>query len=118
MKKYKSSLHGAFKNAFKAFPLLVQERNFRIHLLATILVALAGFYFEVTRIEWIVLCLCIGSVLTAEAFNSAIELLCDRVTIDEDQAIGKIKDIAAAAVLISAVMSAIVGALIFLPRIL
>ena len=68
--------------------------------------------------EWIAVILCIGAVLAAEGVNSAIEALCDKVSPEYDEAIKHTKDLAAGAVLILAVMSIIVGLLIFVPKIL
>jgi len=64
------------------------------------------------------LILCIGAVLAAEGVNSAIEALCDKVSPEYDEAIKHTKDLAAGAVLILAVMSVIVGLLIFVPKVL
>lgn len=68
--------------------------------------------------EWIAVILCIGAVLAAEGVNSAIEALCDKVSPEYDEAIKHTKDLAAGAVLILAVMSVIVGLLIFVPKVL
>ena len=69
-----------------------------------------------TIMEWIVICLCIGLVLSAEAVNSAIEALADRVSPAYDEAIKRTKDLAAGAVLLLAIASAVVGLIIFLPK--
>ena len=68
------------------------------------------------RRAWIVICLCIGLVLSAEAVNSAIEALADRVSPAYDEAIKRTKDLAAGAVLLLAIASAVVGLIIFLPK--
>ena len=96
---------------------LKTQPHFQIHTLATIAVVALGFSLGVTAGEWIVLLLCIGSVLAAEAFNSAIESLADALSTKHHPLIGRAKDIAAGAVLILAAMSAIIGTLIFWPKI-
>lgn len=88
-----------------------------IHLLATALVVGAGFYFEVQTIEWLFLIFAISIVWMAEAFNTAIEFLCNRVSTEQDPMIGHAKDLAAAAVLIASIGAAIIGIMIFLPYI-
>lgn len=90
-----------------------QEPHARIHLVATLVVIILGFYLNVERLDWIVLLLCIGAVWTAEALNTAIERLADRITTEKDETIRQAKDVAAAAVLVIATISAIVGIIIF-----
>lgn len=77
----------------------------------------ASFYFRISIVEWIAIVFCIGLVFTAEALNTAVEQYVDLVKPEYDPKAGNIKDIAAGAVLISAICAAIVGGLIFLPRI-
>ena len=108
----------SFKFAFKGIAELFRsEPNARIHLFATIVVLIAGFYFEVSTQEWCLLALCIALVLSAEAVNTAIENLTDLVSPDFHPLAGKAKDVAAAAVLLVAMGTIVVGALIFLPKI-
>lgn len=90
----------------------------KIHLLALVFVTLAGFLFKVSTTEWLILILTMTIVLVAEAFNSAMEMLCDKVTSEKDPIIKNVKDISAGAVLLSAIASIIIGLLIFLPKIL
>ena len=112
-------LIGSFSNAFRGVLAVANgEMNFRIHLLAMIVVVCFAAAFKVEFLEWCALLICIGIVLTAECFNTAIEKLCDRVTKEQDPLIRDCKDIAAGAVLISAVFSAIVAGLIFIPKVL
>ena len=77
---------------------------------------LAGLWLDLSTLEWAAVVLCIGAVLAAEGINSAIEALCDRVSPGYDEAIKHAKDLAAGAVLILAVMSVVVGLLIFIPK--
>lgn len=75
-----------------------------------------GHFCRTIIYGWIVICLCIGLVLSAEAVNSAIEALADRVSPAYDEAIKRTKDLAAGAVLLLAIASAVVGLIIFLPK--
>ena len=94
---------------------LRREHNVWIHLTITLLVVGAGFFFDIQRGEWIALVLCIGLVLAAEAFNTAIERLVDLVSPDRHPLAGEVKDIAAGAVLICAIAAAVVGLIVFIP---
>lgn len=75
-----------------------------------------GFALHVSRLEWIALLICIGLVFAAESLNTAIEELADALHPDTHPGIGRAKDVAAAGVLFTAIIAAITGALIFLPK--
>ena len=94
------------------------EPNARIHAIAATMAVLAGFFFQISRMEWIAVVLCIALVLSLEALNTAIEHLTDLVSPEVNPLAGKAKDVAAAAVLLGAIGSILVGALIFLPKIM
>jgi diacylglycerol kinase len=96
---------------------LREQRNLRIHFAATVLVILAGLYFSVTATEWCILLLCIALVISIELINSSIEDLVNLVTAEWKPQAGKIKDIAAGAVLVMAIIALIVGIIIFYPYI-
>lgn len=107
----------SFKYAFKGiYATLLSQHNFWIHLVVTVLVIGFGIFLELSIYEWLIIILCIGFVLTAEIFNSAIELLTDIVSPEYNSTAGLVKDMAAGAVLISAVSSAVIGLIIFLPK--
>ena len=91
------------------------EGNMRVHLLATILVLALGFGFGVSRLEWVALAGAIGMVWLAELLNTALEILCDFVAPEKADAIKRVKDVAAAAVLMAALAAAGIGALVFWP---
>ena len=100
-----------------------KEHNAWIHCTAIIVVtvatvAIAGFYFGITRNEWIAIILCFGVVLAAEGFNTAIERLVNLVSPERNPIAGDVKDIAAGSVLICAIVAAIVGIIIFMPYVL
>ena len=78
-------------------------------------VVVAGHFFHITRMEWIAVLLCIGMVIGAEMFNSAVERIVDLVSPQRHPLAGQIKDIAAGAVLVCALTAMIVGLIIFVP---
>lgn len=112
MMKFIQSFIVAFSGIFFA---INRERNMQIHLLAVVLVSLFGWWLKINRIEWITLLICFGIVISAEMFNTAIEMVCDKFHPENDDAIRRIKDIAAGAVLIVSLASVIIGVLIFAP---
>lgn len=95
--------------------LIASERNFQIQLVCGIAVVILGFLLGLSKHDWVIVLILIGLVLSAEAFNSALERLCNLYTEAHNERIAWIKDVAAAAVLILAMVSALVGALVFLP---
>lgn len=106
----------SFGYAFKGIVSLVKkEHNAWIHCTAIVVVTLCGFHFGITLTEWCIVLLCFGVVLAAEGFNTAIERLVDLVSPDFHPIAGDVKDVAAGAVLICAIVAAIVGGIIFLP---
>ena len=98
--------------------LLRTQHNAWIHLAFTIIAILLGICFSITQFEWIAISLCIGIVFAAETFNTSIELLCDARFTEYDKRAEIIKDTAAGAVLIVSVAAAIVGGIIFLPKLI
>lgn len=109
----------SFKYAFTGIKLLVwREHNARIHTVVAVAVVVAGFYFGLSAMEWIAVALCVGGVLAAEGFNSAIEELADRITGDYDIAIKNAKDLASGAVLLFVMAAVAVGLVIFVPKII
>ena len=117
MKNYLKKRISAFNYAFKGIRwLLCHEAHAIIHIIAAIGVITAGFLFKISSLEWCVICLCIGIVFTAEGFNTAIEKLADRITQDPDPLIKIAKDVAAGAVLISAISTIVIAAIIFIPK--
>ena len=96
--------------------LLRTQVNARIHLVATLVVIVAGFVLRIPRGEWVPLAFAIGIVWVAEAANTAIEFLADRITREHDEAIRHAKDVAAGAVLLAAITAAIIGVLVLGPH--
>ncbi|MDR2523959.1 MAG: diacylglycerol kinase family protein [Candidatus Nomurabacteria bacterium] len=97
---------------------LAREFNVRVFAVVTVAVIAAGWALGISLTEWMVLIIVIGLNFVAELFNTALEVLCDRVTRKSDAEIRAVKDISAAAVLIFAVTAAFTGGIIFLPRII
>lgn len=94
------------------------ESNMKIHGVITVMVIILGWLLQVSALEWIAVLLCIGLVFAAEMFNTAFETLVDKVSPEKDPLAGKTKDIAAGAVLVTAIISVVVGVIIFLPKLI
>lgn len=94
------------------------DRNGRVHLGASLAVVIAGIAFNIAAIEWLVLLLCIAMVIALEMVNAALEKLCDMVHKDLHPSIKIIKDISAGAVLWAAIISFVIGAFVFVPKII
>lgn len=112
---YKKQLR-SFGYAWKGIRTCVgKEQNLSFHLIATVVVTISGFVLGITRTEWMIIILCIGVVIAAELFNTAIERLVDLVSPGRHPIAGQVKDIAAGAVLVCAATTAIIGLIIFIP---
>ncbi|MFH2008385.1 MAG: diacylglycerol kinase family protein [bacterium] len=96
--------------------MLRTQHNAWLHALATVAVCVAGFWVGLSRWEWCWIVLAIGAVWTAEALNTALELLADVASPDYHPVVGKAKDVAAGAVLITAVGAVVIAVLVFLPH--
>jgi len=107
----------SFACAFRGIAaLLKSEVHARIHLVATVVVIALGWWFEISRGEWIAVVLTTGLVWVAEALNTAIEYVADLAHPDEHPEVKKLKDLAAAAVLFASIVALVVGLLVFWPR--
>ncbi len=107
----------SFKYAFQGLITLIRtQANAKIHCFAALLTIGLSFYFQLSHIEWCLVIFAIVSVLSAEAFNTAIEYLTDLVSPDYHPLAGKAKDVAAGAVLCTAIGAFFVGLLLFLPK--
>ena len=109
------------KNFFRSFVYAMKgisvsfgkERNLKIQLGVAILAVGAGFYCNITDSEWVAVILIIGLVLSLEMINTAIENLVNLVTLEQNPLAGKIKDIAAGAVLLASIVAVVIGIIIF-----
>ncbi len=107
----------SFSYAFNGLKILLrEEHNARIHLLATTLVVIAGVVLKISTVEWIAIVFAIGFVITTEIINSSIENIADFISLGKNEKIKKIKDLAAAGVLVSAATALIIGLIIFIPK--
>ncbi|RID89459.1 diacylglycerol kinase family protein [Peribacillus asahii] len=94
------------------------ERNIRIHSMMTVVVILLGTYVSLNWIEWLFVLIAVTGTVALELVNSALERVVDLVTEEYHPLARQAKDMAAAAVLLYAVFSVIVGIVIFLPKLI
>lgn len=107
----------SFGYAFQGIRTLLKDQpNARIHTLATGVAITLSFICDINPTEWCIIILCIASVFAAEALNSAVEMIADKVSPQFHPLIKKAKDMAAAAVLFLAIAAIIIASLIFLPK--
>lgn len=111
-KKFKFSISNAINGLLYLY---FSQNNFRIHVLITLLVVAVGIFLKISRLEWIAIILVIGVVWIAETINTVFERLFDLIDESYNPIVKIGKDVSAAAVLLSAIFSALVGFLIFLP---
>lgn len=109
------SLLRSFRCAFAGIGWALRtQRNLRIHALASLCVISLGFWVNLAAWKWCAVLGCVSLVWMAELVNSALEVLCDRITTEPDEHIRRVKDAAAGAVLVCAIISVVVAALVFL----
>lgn len=109
----------SFKYAFNGLKIMIlEEHNIRIHIVVAVLVIVLGAIVKLSIPEWLIITLTITIVITLEIINSSIENLADIISPEWNIKIRKVKDLCAAAVLIAGLASVIVGALIFIPKIM
>lgn len=105
---------GKFTSAFRGIAQGVEgQSSFAVHLAVALAVVVAAAVLRLTADRWCLLIICIGGVLVAELFNSALEWTCRAVTDRHDPRIEKALDVASGAVLIAAIAAAITGSVIF-----
>jgi diacylglycerol kinase (ATP) len=107
------SLGFAAKGAFK---LITTEHSVMVQFSIAILLIIAGFYFEISQVEWLIQTLAIGLVLSIEGLNTAVEKVADFIHPDYHKKIGFIKDIAAGAVFFAAMTAIAIGCIIYIPK--
>jgi diacylglycerol kinase len=107
----------SFVHAFEGIlDFIKYEPQAVIHAIATVLVVAAGFYFSINTTEWIAVIVAIGLVIISEMVNTAIEKLTDMVSPEYNPRAKVVKDLAAGAVLIAALVAAMIGIVVFLPK--
>lgn len=107
------SMGFAVKGAIK---LITTEHSIMVQSGIALVMVVAGFYFEITRTEWMFQTLAIGLVLAVEGLNTAVEKIADFIHPGFHERIGFIKDIAAGSVFFAALTAVIIGAIIYVPR--
>ncbi|EUJ36880.1 hypothetical protein PWEIH_12035 [Listeria weihenstephanensis FSL R9-0317] len=95
---------------------ILEERHMRVHITAGMIVIICGVFFKVTKVEWLFLIFSIFNVLAFEMINTAIERAVDVATEEFHPYAKKAKDVAAGAVLLAALCSAVIGLIIFIPK--
>ena len=119
LKLDKKRLINSFKYAFEGIlQTYVGEQNLKIHTVIAILVIIFGFILKISYTEWLVCLVLIGLVLMAEFFNTSIEYLVDLVSPEIHPLAKATKDTASAGVLMMAIISAIIGLIIFVPKLI
>lgn len=114
-KKLTNSFKYAFEGLMTSFK---TERNMKIHIAIMLLVILAGAFFRISVQEWITCIILFAIVIAGELFNTAIETIVDMVMPYKNEKAKKAKDISASAVLVLSIGAAIVGLIIFIPKII
>lgn len=116
-----TNLIKAFGHAIDGWKRGLKERNLKIHLIFTLFVLFASFLLKISTIEFIIVLILIALVISAELFNTAIEDVCNTITVTLKLQYGETtipRDVAAGAVLVVASIAALVGLIIFIPRFL
>lgn len=107
-----------FANAAKGvYDFFKRGFHAKLHLLAACIVIAAAFYFHISNTEWLAVLIAIALVIITEAINESIEHICDFIHPQQHPSIRKIKDMSAGAVLLAAGIAALIGAIIFIPKI-
>lgn len=115
MKKFLRSFKYALEGIFTG---LKEEQNMKIHIAIMILVIIFGILLKISKIEWIICIALFGLVISMELINTAIENTVDLITKERNEQAKIAKDVAAGAVLVSAIASAIIGLIIFVPKVI
>ena len=110
MKKLIKSFKYAFEGIFTG---IKKEQNMKIHMVIMILVIIFGILFKISKIEWIICIALFGLVISMELINTAIENTVDLITKEKNEQAKIAKDVAAGAVLISAIYAIVVGVIVF-----
>jgi len=105
--------------AFKGMLILIKtEASIKVQFTIAILITIAGFYFEISKTEWIAQLVMIAMVMSVEGMNTAIEYIADFIHPEYHKKIGLIKDVAAGAVFFAGIISVIIAGIIYIPKLL
>jgi len=108
------SIGYAFKGAYLLFK---NEASIQTQAIIAVLTTVAGFYFQISPTEWMIQLLTIAAIMGIEGMNTAIEETADFIHPEHHQKIGRIKDLAAGAVFIVAIVAMVIGGIIYFPKI-
>ena len=111
LKSFKYSIEG-LKYAYK------NEQSLFIHFIATVLAIILGLTFKISHMEWAVLCIALGVVLASELINTAIEAAVDLITLEINPLAKIAKDCGSAATFVFSMIAAVIGIIIFIPKIM
>ena len=115
LRKYFRSFAFAITGIAYAFR---SQVNMRFHIFTAIIVVISAIIFHISPVEWCIVLLCISSVLAAELINTSIEINVDLSSPERNEKAGHAKDLAAASVLVICILSAIIGSIVFIPKII
>lgn len=114
-KRFLNSFKYAFEGILTSFK---TEQNMKIHVIIMIAVIILGIILKISKIEWIICIILFGFVISLELVNTAIENTVDLITLEKNPKAKIAKDVAAGAVLVATITSAIIGMIIFIPKII
>ncbi len=118
--KDNSFISGRLKSVYYAFngaiKLITTEHSIMVQFSIAIVMVIAGFYFNITKTEWLFQMLAIGLVMSVEGLNTAVEKVADFIHPDYHERIGFIKDISAGAVVFAALTAVVIGLIIYVPK--
>ncbi len=117
--KSKRKFSSSVKNCINGFKFInINEDNFKREIFLGIIVLILSYVFRVNKIEFIIIIIMIGLVLVCETINTAVERLVDLASPGYNKIAGEVKDIMAFAVLLMCIISLVIGAIIFIPKII
>ena len=119
MKKFIYNRYKGCRYATKgAWILITTEASIQVQIFVSLVVVVAGFWFEISAMEWIMQLFAIALVLSVEGLNTALEGIADFIHPDFHTKIGYIKDVAAGAVFFAAVIAVVIAGIIYIPKML
>lgn len=112
-------LINSFKYAFEGLSVAIKkEQNLKIHIFIMIMVIVCGIFLKINKVEWIICIICFAIVIGGELINTAIETVVDIAMPEINEKAKIAKDVSASAVLVAAIASAVIGMMIFIPKII
>jgi len=118
MKLSCQKLKQSLKNAFWGLKIALGQHSFLLMILITLLVLFLAWFLKISFLEWLIVILLIGLILSLEVFNTVLEKLLDFIEPNHSPRVKEIKDLIAAAVLVICLISLVLGLIIFLPKLI